>query len=83
RQLIASFVSIKHEPDTDINNSDAIAKIYCIDVVDDWLRIHIQEAIVKADIEFDVSPTPMFLNPLPIYCDFFRNNRLFHHDFYI
>ena len=83
RQLIASFVSIKHEPDTDINNSDAIAKIYCIDVVDDWLRMHIQEAIVKADIEFDVSPTPMFLNPLPVYCDFFKNNRLFHHDFYI
>ncbi len=82
RQLIASFVSIKHEPDTDINNSDAIAKIYCIDVVDDWLRMHIQEAIVKADIEFDVSPTPMFLNTLSVYCDFFKNNRLFHHDFY-
>ncbi|WLP94172.1 cryptochrome/photolyase family protein [Psychrobacter sp. M13] len=79
RQLIASFISHKNEPD----NDEAIEKIYCIDVVDDWLRMHIQQTILDADIDFDVSPTPMFLNPLPVYCDFFRDNRLFHHDFYI
>ena len=79
RKLIASFVSSKDDPD----NEEAIAKIYCIDLVDDWLRMHIQQAILDADIGFDVCPTPMFLNPLPVYCDFFRDNRLFHHDFYI
>ncbi len=78
RKLIASFVSSKDDPD----NKDSIEKIYCIDVVDDWLRMHIQQAILKADIGFDVSPTPMFLNPLPVYCDFFKHKRLFHHDFY-
>ena len=79
RKLIASFISSNSEPD----NKDSIAKIYCIDVVDDWLRMHIQQAILKVDIDFDVSPSPLFLNPLPVYCDFFKNNRLFHHDFYI
>lgn len=78
RKLIASFVSVSNEPD----NDDGIAKIYCIDVVDDWLRLRIQKAILDADIGFDCSPTPMFLNPLPVYCDFFRDNRLLHHDFY-
>ncbi|MGM8886483.1 cryptochrome/photolyase family protein [Psychrobacter sp. 1U2] len=79
RQLIASFKSDKEAND----NKDTIAKIYCIDLVDDWLRMHIQQAVQGADIAFDVSPTPMFLNPLPVYCDFFKNNRLFHHDFYM
>lgn len=79
RKLIASFISSNDEPD----NKESIDKIYCIDVVDDWLRGRIQEAILAADIDFDVSPTPMFLHPLPVYCDFFRDNRLFHHDFYI
>ncbi len=79
RKLIASFRSSKKNSDDD----NSIEKIYCIDVVDDWLRMHIQQAILKADIGFDVSPTPMFLNPLPIYCDFFKNKRLFHHNFYI
>ncbi|WP_201556605.1 cryptochrome/photolyase family protein [Psychrobacter sp. 72-O-c] len=79
RKLIASFVSANNEPD----NEYSIAKIYCIDVVDNWLRLRMQKAILNADIAFDCSPTPMFLNPLPVYCDFFKNNRLFHHDFYI
>lgn len=79
RELIASFISSNDKPD----NKESIIKIYCIDVVDDWLRGRIQEAILTADIGFDVSPTPMLLNPLPIYCDFFKDNRLFHHDFYI
>ena len=79
RKLIASFIGSKADPD----NDDAVAKIYCIDLVDDWLRLHIQQAVLAADIDFDCSPTPMFLNPLPVYCDFFRDNRLFHHDFYI
>ena len=79
RKLITSFISHKNDPD----NEEAIEKVYCIDLVDDWLRMHIQEAILEADIGFDCSPTPMFLNPLPVYCDFFRDNRLFHHDFYI
>lgn len=79
RKLIASFISHKNDPD----NDNAIEKIYCIDLVDDWLRMHIQQAILDADIGFDCSPTPMFLNPLPVYCDFFRDNRLFHYDFYM
>ncbi len=79
RKLIASFISSKSDPD----HEDSVEKICCIDVVDDWLRMHIQQAILDADIDFDVSPTPMFLNPLPVYCDFFRDNRLFHHDFYV
>lgn len=79
RKLIASFISANQQPD----NKDSIAKIYCIDVVDDWLRLRIQKAILDADIAFDCSPTPMFLNPLPVYCDFFKNKRLFHHNFYI
>lgn len=79
RKLIASFISRKNDPD----NKEAISKIYCIDVIDDWLRLHIQHAILNADIGFDVSPSPMFMNPLPVYCDFFKNNRLFHHAFYV
>lgn len=79
RQLISSFNSHKNEPD----NVDAIAKIYCIDVVDDWLRLRLQQAVLKADIDFECSPTPMFLNPLSVYCDFFNNKRLFHHNFYL
>ncbi len=79
RKLIASFISSNNDPD----NKASIEKIYIIDVVDDWLRMHIQQAILEADIGFDVSPTPMFLNPLPVYCDFFKNKRLFHHDFYM
>ncbi|MBE0443201.1 MAG: cryptochrome/photolyase family protein [Psychrobacter sp.] len=79
RKLIASFDSHKHHPD----NESAIEKIYWLDLVDDWLRMRVQKAILKADIDFDCSPTPMFLNPLPVYCDFFKNSRLFHHDFYI
>nr|WP_317199240.1 cryptochrome/photolyase family protein [uncultured Psychrobacter sp.] len=79
RKLVASFVSSKNDAD----NDDAIAKIYCIDLVDDWLRMYVQQAVLDADIDFDCSPTPMFLNPLPVYCEFFRDNRLFHHDFYI
>ena len=78
RKLIASFISHKSNPD----NDKAIEKVYCIDLVDDWLRMYVQEAILEADIDFDCSPTPMFLNALPVYCDFFRDNRLFHHDFY-
>lgn len=79
RQLIASFVSYKQHPD----NQDSIDLIHYIDVVDDWLRLHLQQALLEIDIRFDSFPTPMFLNPLPVYCDFFKNNRLFHHDFYV
>ncbi len=79
RKLIASFAS--HKDDAD--NVDAIAKIYCIDLVDDWLRMHVQQAVLEADIDFDCSSTPMFLNPLPVYCEFYQNKRLFHHDFYM
>ena len=78
RKLIASFISANQQPD----HKDSIAKIYCIDVVDDWLRLRLQKAILNADIAFDCSPTPMFLNPLSVYCDFFKNKRLFHHNFY-
>lgn len=93
RKLVASF-EIKHPDDPNF-----IHLIHYIDVVDDWLRMRLQQALLKKNIRFRPAPSPMFLNPISVYWQFFApdigqinhvntaskpvQKQLFHHNFYI
>lgn len=87
RQLIASF-EIKH-----VDDPAHIHLIHYVDVVDDWLRLRLQQALLAKDIRFCPSATPMFLNPISVYWQFFApimgadgkpmEKRFFHHEFYL
>jgi deoxyribodipyrimidine photolyase-related protein len=63
---------------------DAIETIAVIDVVDNWLNKHLQEACKKADIKINCVPTPAFINELKIGQDFFKGKKkFFQTDFYV